>query len=427
MLSLKESILTLLLILTIPTAIANQEITEANNKSLHYYKNENIKEAINWALIGAKQGDAEAQFRLGRAYAYYGRGIKSNPIEAMKMYQLSANQGYGDAEHAIGNLYVFGNREFNTKVDYDTAAKWFKRAADNGSSSGQLSLGFLYRNGWGMPRDYKKALELFKQSANKNNHDAQSILGKMHRKGEGVKKDTLKAIYWYKKAFKNGNVFAAFTISEIYEQGDGIPQDYNKAIKYMEMYVDVGPQDRAQGFLDKLMQRIKYSCKGELTTVLFGQSLKCAKRRDLMAAIKNAGLVTIIEDINNWADTYDSSKTLPKSKEFIIKYTFDNIFALATYVFPSSSDTNQVVEVKNLIQRKYGIPDEITGTPSNGAMTYTWQLEDGIVITVGRDWPDTTTYLSYEHPESYQKMKLELAKQKEERESREFKQVEHGI
>jgi TPR repeat protein len=41
--------------------------------------------------------------------------------------------------------------------DYSEAARWFRKAAEQGSASGQTSLGFLYANGQGVPQDYIEA------------------------------------------------------------------------------------------------------------------------------------------------------------------------------------------------------------------------------------------------------------------------------
>jgi TPR repeat protein len=38
---------------------------------------------------GAKQGNAEARFALGKAY-YYGRGVRKNRKKALKLLQLAA-------------------------------------------------------------------------------------------------------------------------------------------------------------------------------------------------------------------------------------------------------------------------------------------------------------------------------------------------
>ncbi|MCP4305497.1 MAG: SEL1-like repeat protein [bacterium] len=45
----------------------------------------------------AEQGDAEAQLRLGRMYAY-GQGVPQDYVEAMKWFQLAAAQGHENAK-----------------------------------------------------------------------------------------------------------------------------------------------------------------------------------------------------------------------------------------------------------------------------------------------------------------------------------------
>ncbi len=41
--------------------------------------------------------------------------------------------------------------------DYDEAARWYRRAAEQGHADGQFNLGLKYANGDGVPQDYVQA------------------------------------------------------------------------------------------------------------------------------------------------------------------------------------------------------------------------------------------------------------------------------
>src|SRR5437016_2610621 len=49
--------------------------------------------------------------------------------------------------------------------DYVNASVWYRRAAELGHASAQNDLGWLYQNGWGVPRDAGQALYWYRQAA----------------------------------------------------------------------------------------------------------------------------------------------------------------------------------------------------------------------------------------------------------------------
>src|SRR5689334_10757536 len=107
------------------------------------------------------------------------------------------------------------------------------------------------------------------------------------------------------------------------------------------------------------------------------------------------------ENDRYWADLYDSSRLLDGSRELSLVYTDAGDFAAARYVFNSSLNVGQFTQVAELVASKYGAPNEKQGNPALGEVNYVWHLADGIVLSVSRGWPDTTTYLEYRYPENY--------------------------
>ena len=74
----------------------------------------------------AQQGDAEAQYLLGRAYAH-GQGITADSDIALKWLQMAALQRHYAAANTLGKIYASG---LGVKQDTDLAVKWFELAAD---------------------------------------------------------------------------------------------------------------------------------------------------------------------------------------------------------------------------------------------------------------------------------------------------------
>src|SRR5437016_13655062 len=85
----------------------------------------------------AEQGDAEAQYRLGRVYQG-GRGVAQDNAEAAKWYRRSAEQGYPPAERYLGLMYQGGYG--GLPRDEVEARRWLSKAAEHGDSLAKFAL-----------------------------------------------------------------------------------------------------------------------------------------------------------------------------------------------------------------------------------------------------------------------------------------------
>ena len=74
----------------------------------------------------ADQGNARAQFKLGKLYDD-GQGVAQSDAEALKWYRLSAGQGEADAQYSLGVMHFVGR---GMAKDDAEAAKWFGKAAE---------------------------------------------------------------------------------------------------------------------------------------------------------------------------------------------------------------------------------------------------------------------------------------------------------
>ena len=75
-------------------------------------------------------------------------------IEAAKWYRKAAEQGDARAQHNLGILC--GNGE-GVPQNSEEAAKWFRKAAEQGVARSQYNLGLMYSNGDGVPKNYERA------------------------------------------------------------------------------------------------------------------------------------------------------------------------------------------------------------------------------------------------------------------------------
>jgi TPR repeat protein len=58
---------------------------------------------------------------------FNGRGVPQDYKEAIRLYRLSAEQGYAEAQYNLGVMYADGQ---GVAEDYAEAIKWLKLAAE---------------------------------------------------------------------------------------------------------------------------------------------------------------------------------------------------------------------------------------------------------------------------------------------------------
>jgi uncharacterized protein len=89
--------------------------------------------------------------------------------------------------------------------DYVTALRIWRLLAEQGDAGAQFSLGWMYRNGQGVPQDYKTAVKWYGLAAEQGNARAQANLGAMYALGKGVIQDNVYAQMWVNIAASNGS------------------------------------------------------------------------------------------------------------------------------------------------------------------------------------------------------------------------------
>lgn len=97
----------------------------------------------------AAEGDAAAQFYIGRSYCI-GAGVPVDFAQAAMWFRKAAEQGYVDAQCELGFLLQIGA---GVPVDPSEALRWYRSAAERGHATAMDSLGAMYFRGEGTPVD----------------------------------------------------------------------------------------------------------------------------------------------------------------------------------------------------------------------------------------------------------------------------------
>lgn len=112
-------------------------------------KNSDFNLGINQWKAQAEQGNAEAQFRMGKLYR---EGNASSVFydKALEWYQKSAAQGYAPAQTDLAGMHYLG---LGTAKNLEEAAKLTKMAADSGYLAAVANMGTMYEEGSGVPQN----------------------------------------------------------------------------------------------------------------------------------------------------------------------------------------------------------------------------------------------------------------------------------
>lgn len=128
----------------------------AFNKAEHLWKTYLETKSISALEEAVDLGYAEAQNELAFLYCT-GNGLSQNIDEAIRLYNLSAENGYERAFYNLGCYY------FDLK-DYENAVGNFMAAIEKDVPEAYNNLAVCYEYGLGIEKDQDEALNLFKKS-----------------------------------------------------------------------------------------------------------------------------------------------------------------------------------------------------------------------------------------------------------------------
>jgi TPR repeat protein len=164
----------------------------------------------------AENGEALAQFLLGRAYLLATDGLKKDETAAAVWFRKAADQGQVNSETFLAWMYEEG-RGGLAKDDVQ-AVNWYRKAAAQGEANAMRNLGLMCLDGrGGVAKDDAQGVSWFRKAAEKDDESAENYLGLMYEKGRGgLEKDVTQAIYWYRKAADKGYASAQNNLAVIY-------------------------------------------------------------------------------------------------------------------------------------------------------------------------------------------------------------------
>ena len=180
---------------------------------------------------------AEELFTMGLNYYEGTNGVIKNYQKAAEYYIKAAEQGHSGAQNNLGYCYENG---LGVKQSYTKAAKWYRKAAEQGDSCAQMNLGICYKVGRGVLGSYTNAVEWFHKAAEQGNSGAQVELGLCYYLGRGIEQNFEEAARWYRKAAEQGDSNAQNNLGLCYSNGQGVEQSYTEAAKWYRKAAEQG-------------------------------------------------------------------------------------------------------------------------------------------------------------------------------------------
>ena len=200
--------------------------------------------AIHWYSKAAEQGHAaaksdliDAQNSLALAYSWGLYGFDEDQYKAVGWYRKAAEQGDANAQYSLGDAYKYGE---GVKKDQREAVRWYRMAAEQGHTNAQFNLGLAYWNGESVDEDMPEAVRWFRKAADQGYANAQYNLGYAYWNGKGLDKDPREAVKWYRKAAEQGNASAQNSLGIAYYFGRGVDLDQREAVRWWRKAAEQG-------------------------------------------------------------------------------------------------------------------------------------------------------------------------------------------
>jgi localization factor PodJL len=154
-----------------------------------------------------------------------------------------AKSGEAVAQYDLAVRYTEGSA---AERDYELAAQWFGKAAEQGLAVAEYRLASLYEKGLGVSQDMQRAKNLYQRAAEKGNTRAMHNLGVLAVEGSDSKPNYTSAALWFGKAAEYGIRDSQYNIAVLLARGLGLPKDLVKSYTWFAIVAAAGDADAAK-------------------------------------------------------------------------------------------------------------------------------------------------------------------------------------
>jgi TPR repeat protein len=178
----------------------------------------------------------EQVYRRGCEYLFGTNGYVGLTYEVsaklgFSLIKQAADRGNVDAQYVCGRAYFL---DHGCGISYPDAVKYFRLAAEQGHSYGQVRLGICQYGGSGVERNTVLARQLFAQSAGAGNAFGQCWQGIAETTGAEAKAAC------YRLSAEQGNCAGQRCLADCLENGKGVGKNFTEAARYYRLAADQG-------------------------------------------------------------------------------------------------------------------------------------------------------------------------------------------
>jgi hypothetical protein len=182
----------------------------------------------------SEAGFAEAARELGEFHASGRFGLEENMAEAARWYRRAAEQGDAKAQFQLACQLFYGD---GVEQRQDEAVEWYRRAAEQEHAEAQWRLAECYEVGWGVDSDEEQARAWFERSAENHSAAGMGHFGRFLIE-TGDEEEAATGVEWLQKAAEEGDVQAQVRLGECYLCGEGVDEDLEQAASLFRQVAD---------------------------------------------------------------------------------------------------------------------------------------------------------------------------------------------
>lgn len=164
----------------------------------------NPSEAIVLYTAASELGHAGAKAALGLAHLS-GQNVPKDPLRALGFLEEASAAGHAEAAFQLGLCHLVGKG--GIPVDYTKAAHYLLKAAQGGHPNATYNMGVLFYHGHGVAQDLDEAMRFYAKAAELGSPSGQFRLAHAYATGqEQLPADPEKALHWFTAAAEQGHV-----------------------------------------------------------------------------------------------------------------------------------------------------------------------------------------------------------------------------
>lgn len=188
--------------------------------------------AVEALLALAEAGGPHYWYIIARANDQ-GRGVEQDAGKAKEWYLRAANAGHTRAMVRLGSI----SQRLDTPEKWEDGIRWFQQAAELGSASGMVNLGFAYREGRGVDVDQREATRWFEAAVAAGDGHAMIHVGRMY---DRFLSSPQLAVQWFRRAAEHGFKESHVELAMLYDDPTGGVYDPVEAVRWFRQVVEDG-------------------------------------------------------------------------------------------------------------------------------------------------------------------------------------------